>query len=251
MSRRLWIVFAVAAVVTPLASGTALAYEDFIIDDGSYELHIGDREGVLVCANKFVPGRAVLIGSISHYTAVSNLDNWLDIIIYEDPTGIAEVPDGSMEVWRRQIKLEGDKGRWHETLTGGVLVNASGNPDAAFFVGVKYAPSFRREIEPPPWQVGLDKTPPYNYSSFFSFDGGDTFLINDEGSCKGNLMIRAHEGEHNCWDEDEDGFEDEFCGGLDCDDYDPNVYPGAPETQNDGIDSNCNGQEKCFIESVL
>lgn len=48
-------------------------------------------------------------------------------------------------------------------------------------------------------------------------------------------------------DNDEDGFENFACGGLDCDDQRPNINPGAEELCN-GIDDNCNGRidEGCF-----
>jgi len=40
-------------------------------------------------------------------------------------------------------------------------------------------------------------------------------------------------------DDDGDGFEQ----GEDCDDSDPEVYPGADETPGDGVDSNCDGED--------
>ena len=49
-----------------------------------------------------------------------------------------------------------------------------------------------------------------------------------------------------CWDLDEDGYEDETCGGTDCDDTNPLVYPGYPESYKmgnctDGKDNDCDG----------
>lgn len=40
-------------------------------------------------------------------------------------------------------------------------------------------------------------------------------------------------------DEDGDGYYD----GEDCDDQDADIYPGAPETPGDGVDSDCDGED--------
>jgi hypothetical protein len=47
-----------------------------------------------------------------------------------------------------------------------------------------------------------------------------------------------------CPDADLDGFQDIACGGTDCDDGDPTVYPGAPEVCGDGIDQDCDGSDE-------
>ena len=46
-------------------------------------------------------------------------------------------------------------------------------------------------------------------------------------------------------DVDEDGYisDSEECGGVDCDDNNADIYPGAPETDGDSIDSDCNGED--------
>ena len=47
-------------------------------------------------------------------------------------------------------------------------------------------------------------------------------------------------------DEDLDGFPPFFCGGSDCNDFNPNTFPGAGENCFDGDDNDCNGVADCF-----
>ncbi|MFC1888963.1 choice-of-anchor Q domain-containing protein, partial [Thermodesulfobacteriota bacterium] len=63
----------------------------------------------------------------------------------------------------------------------------------------------------------------------------------------------AYEYHTECWDDDEDGYEDGECGGVDCDDTDPEVNPGHPEVPDNGIDDDCDGQidEGCFINLMF
>jgi len=44
-----------------------------------------------------------------------------------------------------------------------------------------------------------------------------------------------------CRDDDGDGHPALDCGGDDCDDTDPTIYPGAPDACGDGLDTNCDG----------
>ncbi|MHB8762944.1 MAG: putative metal-binding motif-containing protein, partial [Deferrisomatales bacterium] len=46
-----------------------------------------------------------------------------------------------------------------------------------------------------------------------------------------------------CPDADEDGFADAACGGNDCDDDNPEVYPGATEVCGNQVDEDCNAMD--------
>lgn len=47
-------------------------------------------------------------------------------------------------------------------------------------------------------------------------------------------------------DDDNDGVVAVECGGFDCNDLNPNVFPGHPEDCHDGADNDCNGVADCF-----
>ncbi len=62
----------------------------------------------------------------------------------------------------------------------------------------------------------------------------------------GSSNLEVYLNGQGCHDEDGDGYLDEACGGDDCDDTDPLVYPGFPESDNmkncdDGKDNDCDG----------
>ncbi|HTN84251.1 MAG TPA: MopE-related protein [Sorangium sp.] len=47
-------------------------------------------------------------------------------------------------------------------------------------------------------------------------------------------------------DDDGDGFPPTACGGVDCNDLNPAVFPGSPELCTDAADNDCNGVADCF-----
>jgi serine protease AprX len=63
-----------------------------------------------------------------------------------------------------------------------------------------------------------------------------------------DLLNTGSPTEPQCIDTDDDGFfsatSDVTCGGpVDCEDSNPDIYPGAPEITRDGIDQDCNGHD--------
>lgn len=73
-------------------------------------------------------------------------------------------------------------------------------------------------------------------------DDGD-FCTTD--TCDGGLCF------HELRDDDGDDFVAEVCGGDDCNDKNPNVFPGNPEDCFDGSDNDCNGLIDCFDPACL
>ena len=76
-----------------------------------------------------------------------------------------------------------------------------------------------------------------------------------DNDCDGAIDGDDSECEIPCTDLDGDGLaiEGVWCGPIDCDDSDPEVHPGHPEVQGNGIDDDCDGlvDEPCFAGVVL
>jgi len=71
-------------------------------------------------------------------------------------------------------------------------------------------------------------------------DGG-VRVHDGDGDWIAVVDIGADETSEPCGDQDQDGYENADCGGLDCNDGDPAVYPAAPELC-DGKDNNCDSE---------
>ncbi|MFT4628112.1 MAG: hypothetical protein ACI8PZ_006807 [Myxococcota bacterium] len=91
---------------------------------------------------------------------------------------------------------------------------------------------------------------------------GDLDVDCDDLDCDGFCPERCNDGRDNDGDElidlddpdcdaDGDGVPPLDKGGLDCDDGDPTVYPGADDPCGDGIDQDCDGRDNCGIHNTL
>jgi len=70
-----------------------------------------------------------------------------------------------------------------------------------------------------------------------------------DGECKNGYCTRREKPDggsdgdgYSCIDKDGDGFGDGCAAGLDCNDSDGRIHPGATEDCHDGIDNNCDGK---------
>ncbi len=75
-------------------------------------------------------------------------------------------------------------------------------------------------------------------------DDPDDALECDETDNEISLGLWPYPASGDLWDNDGDGYVRDTCGGDDCDDYDPSIYPGAEEISDDGIDQDCDGDDR-------
>lgn len=80
-----------------------------------------------------------------------------------------------------------------------------------------------------------------------SINPGATELAGDaiDSNCDGN---NEPEQPTVVCDDDEDGAIAEECGGIDCDDSNAGIRPGADEVPYDGIDQDCDGADLCDVD---
>jgi len=152
-------------------------------DDGTAEIYLVSPSGRMVVANRFTAPVTSRLSSISFYTSGTAAGDPAEVIIYEDPTGSAPVPEPAMEVWRAPVVL-GDGG-FQEVPMSGLPLNRASDPGAAFFVAV--ANTADRG-----YSLGVDMTGSKAGASYLSTDGGATFApLSSSPIIDGNAMIRA------------------------------------------------------------
>jgi len=153
------------------------------VDDGTAEIHAGSDTGKVVLANRFATVSAITLSKISFYTSDAAAGDAVEVIIYEDPSGLAAVPESSMEVWRTAVVL-GSGGFQEVAAPGCPALNAGEVPGAAFFVAV----ANRAERN---YTIGIDLSGAGH--SYASVDGGQSYKsLSTMPIINGNAMIRAH-----------------------------------------------------------
>ena len=172
-----------ASVLDDFHNARVRAGRLFFRDDGTAEIFAGSREGTVVICNRFVPGdRAVLSAAFFHHSGAAAGDP-VEIVVYEDVTGRAPVPDEIMEVFRVEALL--DDGGFQEVDLGGLTINVSRHPDAAFFVGLA-------SVALESFSLGIDRSGQGGDASFISEDGGGRFVpLSEYSVLDGNAMIRT------------------------------------------------------------
>ncbi len=86
-------------------------------------------------------------------------------------------------------------------------------------------------------------------------DNNDDCNDGSAAAFPGNTEIDPYDGfDNDCtgrleFDGDGDGYVRDTNNGDDCDDTDPNVHPGAPDTPNDAIDNDCSGTDRTLTLS--
>ena len=194
----------------------------FLLDDGTAELHTGSSMEGLIIANRFWIDRTVQLREVSFETSGVAEGSKAAVVIYDDSTGTAPAPNWGMEVFRKEIALEG--GGFQTVGIEGLVVNRAGSSSAAFFVGLE-------DMAEEGYSLGIDLSSPSTHFTFISKDFGESFEPSMAYPVMdGNAMIRARVQEP---DRDGDGVPDDLDN---CPDI---TNPDQIDTDGDGTGDAC------------
>ena len=122
---------------------------------------------------------------MSFYTSGAAAGDEVEVILYEDPTGLASGPEPALEVWRTAASL-GSGGFQEVSATGSPTLNPDGSGDGIFFAAVKNKAGRS-------YTLGIDMDGPYAGATYVSSDDGRSFAPTSTMPIfDGNAMIRAH-----------------------------------------------------------
>jgi len=153
------------------------------VDDGTAEIHAGSDTGKVVLANRFATVSAITLSKISFYTSGAAAGDAVEVIVFEDTSGMASEPTPSMEVWRTAVVL-GSGGFQEVAAPGCPALNLGGVPGAAFFVAVANRAARN-------YTLGIDLSGAGH--SYVSVDGGQSYeSLSTKPIIDGHAMIRAH-----------------------------------------------------------
>ena len=169
--------------VSPAQGPKALgARQLFAVDDGTAEIHTGSETGLVILANRYTAASSVRLDEVSFYMSGAAEGDRAEVIVYEDPSGEASVPDPSMEVWRATVVLGGG-GFQLVSAAGCPALNPGGLPGAAVFVALA-------NTSEQSCSLGIDLSGAG--FSYVSTDGGSTFApLSSVPIIDGHAMIRA------------------------------------------------------------
>jgi hypothetical protein len=163
------------------------------------------------------------------------------------PDGVAPLPPGSLTLWE-ELPAAQHLATAREGLDAVAVTLYDGDPDTTGEPVVIYAVGGRPDNSGTGYLATVERaqvlpdgtlTPWTTDSQQLSHARAFFPLLSSQGQQE--TPYPGQPEQPPCLDNDGDGFAASDCGGIDCDDSDATVYPGAPDPCGDGIDQDCNG----------